>query len=163
MEALKIGRRETFPFEERNRQRVAQGHHHRCRGRRRESHRARLAGARQQQHHIGRLGQDRFGPAGNRDQRDLEAPRIGDDIGQLRTFTGIRQGEDRIIEADHAEVAVACLGRMDEKGRGPGRGQRRRDLPRDMAAFAHSSDDQPAPHRRADIEREPERAVERLR
>src|SRR5690242_17795669 len=52
---------------------------------------------------------------------------------------------------------------MDEQRRGPGRGQRRRDLPRDVTAFAHPGDDQPSPHRRADIKGEPERAIERLR
>ena len=71
-----------------------------------------------------------------------------------RAFAGIRQGEDRVVDADHAEIAVARLGRMDELRRGAGRGQRRGDLARDMAAFADAGDDQPAAHRGADIEGE---------
>ena len=52
---------------------------------------------------------------------------------------------------------------MDELRRRAGRGQRRGDLARDMAALADPGDDQPAARRRAQIERAPERAVERSR
>ena len=45
---------------------------------------------------------------------------------------------------DHAEIAVARLGRMDELRRRAGRGEGGGDLARDMAALAHAGDDDAA-------------------
>ena len=104
-----------------------------------------------------------FAAGGDRDQRDLEAARIRDDVGQFAALAGIGQSEDRVLGADHAEVAVAGFRRMDELRRLAGRGQRRGDLARDMAALADPGHDQPAARRRAQIEGAPERAVERAR
>ncbi len=144
MEGLEIGGRKALAFEERNRQRVAERHHHRRRGGRRQAHRARLGGARQRQHDIRGFGEARPGAAGDRDQRDLEPAGIGDDIGEFAAFAGIGQRQDRVVDADHAEIAVACLRRVDELSRRAGRGERRGDLARDMPAFADAGDDQPA-------------------
>ena len=43
---------------------------------------------------------------------------------------------------DHAEVAVARLARMHEKGGRAGRGEGRGDLAPDVAGLAHAGDDQ---------------------
>ena len=103
------------------------------------------AAARQQQHHVGRLGQaSNARLAGDRDQRDVEPARIGDDVGELGALARIRQGEHRVAGADHAEIAVARLGGMDEQRRRAGRGEGRGDLARDMAALADAGDDEPA-------------------
>ena len=61
--------------------------------------------------------------------------------------------------ADHAEIAVAGLPRMDPQGRRAGGSQRRRDLPRDMAALAHAGDDDPAGDAGQHIDRAGEAAV----
>ena len=75
---------EALALEQRDRQRVAERHHHRRRGRRRQAHRAglgaRAAAAARTSAASARRARRR---AGDRDQRDLEAPRIGDDVAQL--------------------------------------------------------------------------------
>ena len=45
---------------------------------------------------------------------------------------------------DHAEIAVDGLGRVQEKSRAAGAGERRRDLVADVARFAHAGDDDAA-------------------
>ena len=45
---------------------------------------------------------------GDRDQRNAEAPGMGDDVGQLRRLAGIGDGDHRVAARDHAEVAVAA-------------------------------------------------------
>ena len=58
-----------------------------------------------------------------------------EDLGRL---TGIRQRHHDILARDHADIAVAGLGRMQEERRRTGAGQRRRDLSADMAGLAHA-------------------------
>jgi len=70
---------------------------------------------------------------------------VGDEILHLRLLAGPRQRQDDVVGGDHAEVAVARFRGMDEKRRGAGRGERRRDLAADMAGLAEPGDDQPAP------------------
>ena len=162
MKQLEIGGGKALALEQRERQRIAERHHHRRRGRRRQTHRAGLGGSRQQQHDIGRLGEGRSRAAGDRDQRNVEPARIGDDVGEFGRFAGIRQGEDGVLGADHAEIAVARLGGVDELRRRAGRGEGRGDLAGDMAALAHPGDDDAPAHGGARVDRSSERAVERF-
>ena len=52
----------------------------------------------------------------------------------------LEMASTRSTVLDHAQVAVAGLGRMDEHGRRAGGGQRRGDLAADVAALAHAHD-----------------------
>ena len=74
----------------------------------------------------------------------------------------IRQGENGVFGADHAEVAVARLDGMDELRRRAGRGEGRGDLAGDMAALAHAGDDDAPARRGASVDRSFESTVERF-
>ena len=60
--------------------------------------------------------------------------------GDLFAFAAIGNGEHQVDFLDHAQVAVAGLGGMDEHGRRAGGCQRRGDLAADVAALAHAHD-----------------------
>ena len=64
--------------------------------------------------------------------------------GQLRAFTRIRDGDEDVIALDHAEVAVACFGRMNEIRRCACARKRRSDLASDVARFANTAHNDPA-------------------
>ena len=121
------------------------------------------AAERQQQHDVGGLGESGSRTSGDRNQRDLKAPGIGDDIGEFAGFAGIREGEDRIVGSDHAEIAVARFDGVNELRRGAGRGKCRRDLAGDMTAFADPRDDDPSLYRGAGIDGVLEPSAERFR
>ena len=160
VEDAKIARREAARLEERDRERIAE-HDLQCRrGGGREAVRAGFARLRQQEHDVGfaREGRGRLG--GHRDEPDAEAPRIGEKIGELGGLSRPGKREHDVVALDHAEVAMARLGRMNEvSGRSRGR-EGRGDLAPDMAGFAHAGDDD-APFRRADErDRLPQRLAE---
>ena len=77
-----------------------------------------------------------------------EALGVGDDVGQLARLAGLGQRQDHVVRADHAEVAVAGLGGMDEEGRRAGGGEGGGDLARHVAGLAHAGADDPALRRR---------------
>ena len=90
-----------------------------------------------------------FGLPRHPDQRDAEAPGVGDEVGELRRLAGVGEEEHHVLGGDHPEVAVARLGRVHvERGRA-GRGQRRRDLARHVPGLAHAGEDDPAARRAA--------------
>ena len=62
------------------------------------------------------------------------------DVTQLRGFPRKGEGQDDIARRDHAKVAVAGLGRMQEKGGRAGGGQGGGDLTRHVAALADAGD-----------------------
>ena len=51
--------------------------------------------------------------------------------------------EDHVVAHDHAEIAMARFGGMDEEGGRPGRGEGGGDLAADMTALADAGDDDP--------------------
>ena len=102
----------------------------------------------------------RFRIRGQRDQRHPEAPGIGDDVGKLRRLARPGQGDDHVVGLDHAEIAVARLGRMDVMGGGAGRGEGGGDLAAHMARLAHAGDDDPAPGRSHGLDRGREEGAE---
>ena len=73
--------------------------------------------------------------------RRLIAGRIGADLVAL---AGVGDREHDVARCDHAEVAVARLGRVDEQRRRAGRRQGGRDLAADVAALAHAHHDDAA-------------------
>jgi hypothetical protein len=104
--------------------------------------------------------QRRVGVRRHADQRDSEALGVGDEIGELGRAAGIGEHQKRVRAGERAQVAVACLARMDELGRGPRRRQGRRDLAPDMTALAHAADDDAPTHGHQDIHSFRERPVE---
>ncbi len=152
MEALEIAFGEVVALQQRQRQRVAQRHHHGRRRGRRQSHRAGLDRRRQAQHHVGGFGEAAPFVARHRHERDAEAPAVREHVGQFRRLARVGEREDRVVPADIAEIAVARLGGMDELRRRAGRGEGRGDLARDMAALAHAGDDDAARHRRQEVD-----------
>ena len=108
---------------------------------------------RQFQHHVALRAKAALRAAGDADQRDGKAARIGDQIGKLRRFARVRDRKHHIIASDHPQIAVACLGRVDEL-RGRARAcQRRGDLFGDMAGFADAGDNHPPTGRDQQVDR----------
>ena len=99
---------------------------------------------RQAKHDVGGLAERAFGIDRDRDEHDAETARIIDQVLQFLGLAGPGQRQHDVVRRDHAEVAMAGVGGMNEECRRPGRGQRRRDLARDVAGFAHAGDDHPA-------------------
>ena len=93
-----------------------------------------------------------------------EAAGVGDEVGELGGLAGVREQQHHVVGGDHAEVAVAGLGRVDEERRRAGGGEGGGDLAGDVAGLAHARDDHPAAggehprHRRG--EARPERGGE---
>ena len=88
--------------------------------------------------------------AGEGDERHAQALQMGQQEHELGRLAGIGQGEQHIRARDHAQVAVAGLGRVQEERRGAGAGQGGGDLAADMAGFAHPGDHDPARATQAD-------------
>jgi hypothetical protein len=122
--------------------------------------RAGFARLRQREHDIGGLAERRFRIGGDRDQPDAEAARIVDQAFQLGGLARPGQRHDGVVAGDHAEVAMAGLGRMHEEGRRAGGGERGRDLVRHMPGLAHAADDQPAADAADQLDRFHERRAE---
>ena len=59
-------------------------------------------------------------------------------------LAALRKRDHHVVGADPAQVAVDRLGRMERKGPGAGRGQRRRQLLADQPRLAHPRDDHAA-------------------
>ena len=62
-------------------------------------------------------------------------------VGQFLRLAVARNRQHAIARRDHAQIAVARLGRMNEIGRPAGGGQSGGDLAPDMGRFAHAGDD----------------------
>ena len=56
-------------------------------------------------------------------------------------FAGVGDGEDGVVGGNHAEVAVARFGGVDEESGRAGAGKRRRDFFADVAGFAEAGND----------------------
>ena len=143
---------EALALHQRHRDRVAQHQHHGGGGGGRQPHGARLGRLGQQKRHVGRLQQRGLQIAGDTDERNAQPLGMGDEIAKLGGLAAIGQHQQRIVDGDHAEIAMAGFRRMDEKRRRAGGGERGGDLARDMAALAHAADHDPAldPQKRID-------------
>src|SRR5205085_3691714 len=84
-------------------------------------------------------------------QRAVPAAGQGDDGGgqfaeraeqpdDLLAFAGVRQDHGDIIRVDHAQVAVHCLGGVEQVGAGAGGIQGADDLGRDVGRLADAGD-----------------------
>ena len=69
-----------------------------------------------------------------------EAAGVGDQIGELGGLAGVGKRQDRVAGTDHAEVAMACLGGVDEERRRAGGGEGCRDFTCHVAGLAHAGD-----------------------
>ena len=158
MELQEVVGGEAARFKERDGERVAERHLDQRRGGGRQAVRAGLLDLGQDQRHVGGLRERGIGAGGHRDERHAEARGIEDDAAQLRRLARPGERQHHVVLGDHAEVAVARLGRMHEEGRCAGRGERRGDLGADVAALAHAGDDDAA-RRRARSARAPPRTA----
>ncbi|MCY1231641.1 hypothetical protein D9M72_440980 [compost metagenome] len=123
-------------IEHRHRQRIAERQRRGGAGRRRQVQRAGFFLDRRVQVDVGQLGQVGVGVAGDRDQPRANALDDRDDRQQLAGLARIGEGDQHVVARDHAQVAVAGLGRVHKERRRAGRGQRGRDLASDMAGLA---------------------------
>ena len=82
--------------------------------------------------------------AGHRDQPCIHALEDGQDRQEFRRLAGIGDGEHDVAARDHAEIAMARLGRVQEKGGRAGARKGRRDLAADVAGLAHAGNDHAA-------------------
>jgi hypothetical protein len=66
------------------------------------------------------------------------------DGGELVALAAVGHGQHHVVRGDHAQVAVAGLGRVHEERRRAGGRQRGGDLAADVAALAHAHHDHAA-------------------
>ena len=107
---------------------------------------------------VGQLRQRRPAVAGHCDQPRALALDQRHDRQQFLGPSGVRKRDEYVVASDHAEVAMARLGRVDEERRRPGRGQGRGDLAGDVPRLAHAADH----HAAGALEDQPAGADERL-
>ena len=160
MQAPEVVAREAALFHDGHGERVAEGEHHRRRGRRRDPDRAGLVRRRQDERNVGAADQPRPRRRRDADGPDVEALQMLDDRQELRRLAGIRDQDDDVVPRDHAHVAMRRLGRMQEEGGRAGRGERGGDLRADMAGLAEAADDRAALHAEQRPDRLDEIAVE---
>ncbi len=135
---------EPAVLEQRDRERVAHRERRRRARGRGEVERAGLGGHADVEVHV-RLARERRGRvAGHRDEARVHALEERQDREQLRGLARVGDREHDVALRDHAEVAVAGLGRVQEERRRAGAGERRGDLAADVARLAHPGDDHAA-------------------
>jgi hypothetical protein len=144
VEDPEIRRREAAPLEQRDGERIAESELHCRRGGGCEAHRTGLRLRRQHERDIGHARERALGPAGDGDERECEAARVGGDVGEFGRLAAVGEREHGIAGDDHAEVAMRGLGGVDEDRRRAGGGERGGDLAPDMPRLAHARDDDPA-------------------
>ena len=98
------------------------------------------------QNDVGVFRQGRFNVAGHRNQRHAQAFEHGQDRHQLFGLAAVGDGQHQVDWLDHAQVAMAGLGRVDKQGRRAGGRQRGGGFAPDVAAFAHAHDHHAAAH-----------------
>ena len=74
-------------------------------------------------------------------------PGVFDQAAELGRLARPGERQDHVVRGDHAEIAVAGLGGVDEEGGRAGRGEGGGDLAADMAALADAADDHAAARR----------------
>jgi hypothetical protein len=98
------------------------------------------------EHQVGMQAQGGRGIAGHGDQGHALALEHRQDRGQFLGLAAVRNRQQQIGCRDHAQVAMAGLGRMDEHGRCAGRGKGGGHLATDVPALAHAHHDHPPRH-----------------
>ena len=141
--AGEVFRLETARIEQGHGQGVAEGDLGRGAGRGGQVQRAGLFGHKAVEHDGGMAGQAGFGPSSHGDDGDAQALEHGQHSVELVALARVGQGQHHVRGRDHAEVAMAGLGRMHEQGRCAGGGQGGGDFAADMAALAHAHDGDP--------------------
>ena len=84
------------------------------------------------QHGSCRLAERRLRATRHRNQRDAEALDDRQDRHQLGGFSGVGDRDHDVVVRQHADVAVACLGRVQEKSRRARARERGGDLVADV-------------------------------
>ena len=81
----------------------------------------------------------------SRDRDELDADPLDEleEVDDFLGFAAVGYGQDDVARQDHAQVAVAGFGRMDEDRRRPAARQGGGDLAADEARLAHAGDDDP--------------------
>ncbi len=143
MGAGEVGGGKTPGLEQGDGQGVPQCQYGRGAGRGRQVERAGFARNRGVQVHVRQAGEAGLRVAGDGDEaRAAPLEERGDDQ-ELLAFARIRQGQQQVFCRDHAEVAVACFGRMHEECRGSGACKRGSDLVAHVPGFADAADHDP--------------------
>ena len=163
MQHPEIGGRKPLALQQCDRDGVAQRERHCCRCRRCQAHRTAFRDRRQNKRDIGHIRHGAVGAGCNGDQWNGKPLGIFEQVVKFAGITRIRQGDDRVVAGDHAQVTMAGFAGVYEIGGGPGRCQGRCDLAGDMTAFPHAGHDDPSLDGRQDIQRRREPAVQRGR
>jgi hypothetical protein len=133
MGARKVIGTEAAGIQQGNGQGISQGHGGRGAGGGCKSQRACLLGHFCIQVHIRLASQGGTGLAGNGYELCALALERRDDGHKLGAFPGVGQGDEDVVFGDHADVTVACFGRMHEEGGRAGAGHGGGDLAGHMA------------------------------
>ncbi len=141
VENLEIRRRKATRFEQRNGEAVAQCKLHGRGGRWRQPMRTGFLGDGKLQHNVGRLAESAITTRSNGDHGYCETAGIAEHIAELDCFPRPRQGDDRIITRNHAEITMTGFTRMNEEGRRSSRGECRSKLLANMATLAEPCHD----------------------
>ncbi|MNS94848.1 hypothetical protein D3C72_1290770 [compost metagenome] len=112
----------------------------------REVQRAGFLGDAGVDHDVGMARQRGVGAAGHGDQGHALALDHRQQHGEFVDLAAVGDGEHEVDRLDHAEVAVAGLGRVHEHRGRAGGGEGGGDLAADVAALAHAHHDHAAAH-----------------
>ena len=140
MVQAEIHRRELAPIHQDHGQGVAQRQCHQGRGGGRQAIGTGLCHAGHGQADGGVAAQKAGRPLGDGDDRNVVALAIDQGIAQFAALARVGDGQKRDVRAQHPQVAVAHLRRVDEEGVGAGGGQGGGDLAPDVARLAHAGD-----------------------
>ena len=141
MVQAEIHRRELATIHQHHGQGIAKGQGHQGRGRGRQAVGTGFRHLGHGQADGGVAAQEAGGALGDGDDGDAVALAIDQRIAQFAALARVRQREQGHVGPQHAQVAVAHFGGVDEEGVGAGRSQGRGDLVADMARLAHAGDD----------------------
>src|SRR5436309_11396184 len=128
-------------LEQRDRERVAEGHRRgRARGGR-EPERTRLLGHAHIEDDVRGLGEARGRVPADGDERETEPPCRGQERQHLLTLPAVRDRQEQVATHERADVTVAALAGVEEEGGCPRAGERRGHLPADDPRLADAGDD----------------------
>ena len=140
MRAREIFCGETTCLKQRHSECITHGERGRGAGRRRQVERAGFLGHADIEMHGRGSRECRGRIARQGDHRHTEACDGCQHREDLWRLARVRQGEHDVAARNHADVAVARLGRMQEEGRAAGAGECGGDLAADVSRLAHAGD-----------------------
>ena len=132
---------ETAQVQQRHRERVADRQRGGRRRRGRQIHGTGFLGHAHVEDHLALARERRLGIAGQQHDRYAQSLERRQDGEHLVGLARVRQRQHHVPARHHAEIAVNAFGRMEEKRRRAGRGQRGGDLPPHETGLAHPGDD----------------------